>query len=82
MNEEKNYAVLATGDDWQGLYVNGMLRCEDHRLDSVLVANEVLSALPPVYLLKKREADSDWLFERGSFPDTIEDVKWHEEKFT
>lgn len=61
--------TIVNGDDWQGLYVDGRLIREDHRLQ----VDEVLISLG--YDLKNLEADGKWLDITGSLPSDLKDVK-------
>ena len=68
--------ILADGDDWEGLYFNGVLITEGHRVtikDVVMVIQNVESAN---FSYEEKEADSKWLADEGSFPMSIEDVRW------
>lgn len=50
------------GSDWEGMYINGKLAVEGHRLDQ----SHILTALGIDYDYKA--ADDEWLWERGSLP--------------
>ncbi len=62
--------VIVKVDDWEGLYVDGVLKNEGHevRLSWVLEA----FGLPPARSLW---ADEKWLEEAGSLPALLSDVK-------
>lgn len=66
--------ILARGDDWSGMYIDGVLAYEDYRLypDSVirsLIGFTIIS-------LRQGDVDLDWLDGRGNLPEDIDEVKW------
>lgn len=69
--------VVAYGDDWQGIYVDGSLLDEGHSLELVpmlKLALGVFNAVPDD--VSSRWVDLDWLDNQGSLPSNILDVKW------
>lgn len=66
--------ILARGADWSGMYIDGVLAYEDHRLylDSVVKALVGYT----VDSLRQGDVDLDWLDEQGSLPEDIDEVKW------
>jgi hypothetical protein len=56
--------VIVDGDEWQGLYVDGVLKCEDHRLR----VDEVLDALGINVTVQPTWHDD-------VLPDKLEDLK-------
>lgn len=60
---------IVYGDDWQGLYINGELAFEGHRIDPVH-ALECLGFNVPCI-----EADPVWLEEEMRLPKQLSDVK-------
>jgi hypothetical protein len=56
-------------DDWQGLYINGKLVEQGHhiRIDDLLQHLGIEC--------REIHPDDDWLVERGSLPENLEDVK-------
>jgi hypothetical protein len=70
--------VLATYDDWrgdwQGLYVDGTLVREDHRIN----LRDAMAEIEGHFLqsFKQEEVDCEWFEQLGSFPSNINDVVW------
>lgn len=66
--------ILARGDDWSGMYIDGVLVYEDHRLypDSVVKALVEFT----VDSFRQGDVDLEWLDEQGSLPVDIDEVKW------
>lgn len=61
--------VLVTNhDDWEGLYVNGVLYTQGHRIDH----DDLLRAVG--IELKTVEPDGEWLYGRGNLPDRLDEV--------
>ena len=71
-------AVIAQGDDWEGLYIDGALVDEGHSLGVRNTLRFLLSAEPSISDadLSVREVDLDWIADRGSLPTYIDEVKW------
>ena len=71
MKKDNNKKIhLVSGDDWEGLYINGNLVTEGHQ-----ITNEELLEILGVDF-NTSLADIDWLEERGSFPEKLTDVKF------
>lgn len=72
--------VVARGNDWEGLYINGKLITEGHSIDNIELANLVI-----IYGLKEkleaREVNYSWINYIGAFPDSIDEVIWIEQPF-
>jgi hypothetical protein len=62
------------GGDWEGLFIDGKLVREGHSLHW----SHVLEALGIEY--DSFDADEDWMYEHGSFPDDLKDVKRQEDE--
>lgn len=61
--------VFAYADDWEGLYVDGILRCEGHSI-------QIEYALKAVgVVMESIRPDQEWLEENGSLPVNLSDVK-------
>jgi hypothetical protein len=75
MAGKKNKYVLISGDDWQGLYRNGELVCEDHRIRVEDALNEVISS-GGISEFTRSECDYDWLSDVGNLPKLLTDVKF------
>lgn len=72
-----NNYVLADGDDWQGLYLNGNLVDEGHRLQLEEVCGYMVVDNPTSF--EKRNVNLGWLNEVGLLPPNIDDVVFEEE---
>jgi hypothetical protein len=57
------------GDNWQGLYIDGKLVDEHHRLE----VSDVLKHLG--IECEDIRADDEWLEDRGTLPKKLKDVK-------
>lgn len=66
--------IFARGGDWSGMYIDGVLVYENHRLypDSVI---EALVGYT-VGSLRRGEVDFEWLDKQGSLPKDIDKVNW------
>lgn len=60
--------VIVNADDWQGLYINGVLKFENHSIDL-----DVFAKFAGVEL-EEKWCNDDWLSERGRLPDRLDDV--------
>ena len=60
--------MLVKGDDWQGLYIDGILMSEDHSI-SIEDFAEVVGIK-----LSKKYVDLDWLEDNGYLPKLLENV--------
>ena len=61
---------VGRGDDWEGLYVDGELATEGHQL----IIEDLADVLG--IEIEDKYANIDWLEERGSLPNKLEDVKF------
>jgi hypothetical protein len=67
----KNLVIVSSSSgDWSGLYKDGKLLIEDHSLR----ASEVLEVLG--FEVERKEAEENWLEERGNLPKLLKDVKF------
>ena len=67
--------TLVRGSDWEALYVNGELVDEGHRISAVGVLDYLNGMrVQDAITTEIKLADSDWLEDRGSFPDTLDEV--------
>ncbi len=66
--------VLVRADDWRGLYLDGKLVDEGHRVDTI----DVLHALG--IEATQCWANDEWLNDRGCLPPSLRDVKHEDEK--
>jgi hypothetical protein len=61
--------TIVDGDDWEGLYVDGRLVTEGHRVSVTEALNAVGVSCEVVY------ADDHWLEEVGRLPDQLRKVR-------
>lgn len=64
--------VFVSGDDWEGLYIDGKLVLENHSLEP----RQVLDKLGIKY--ERRDADAEWLADTGNLPQDLKDVEFDE----
>jgi hypothetical protein len=64
----KKITFVTNEDDWEGLYIDGELEVEAHRLS----VEDVLAVLG-IYA-EYITCDQDWLFDRGYLPSDLKDV--------
>lgn len=67
-------ATYAVGDDWEGLYVDGVLQLEGHSLRIEEVANLLISRTFTKFV--QRSVDLGWLETEGSLPADMDNVEW------
>lgn len=65
--------TLVYGDDWSGLYVDGKLKFQNHRIE----ADDVLEALGLSF--EKKDA-GEFLMITGGLPEDLSEVKFEDEK--
>lgn len=73
---------LIIGYDWQGLYINNDLICENHTLDmydvlesiSNYVKNKDIDIGEEFFNINQYYISDDWLEDRGSFPEKFEEI--------
>lgn len=77
----KNKLILLKGDDWEGLYVNGKLIDEDHKLGEskpekywINVANDYNITANDLTVDWLESEDEELVGERGSFPKFLEEL--------
>lgn len=68
----KKITIVTNEDDWEGLYVDGKIVVQDHKLR----VEDVLAALG-IYA-ETVTCDHDWLLNFGYLPNNLEDVKLDE----
>lgn len=76
--QHNKIVYVSNEDDWEGVYVNGRLYMEDHRLNVKRVF-EMVATLGHIGEYEYKTVDFDWMQEEGLLPAAIEDVKWAEE---
>lgn len=74
MDDKAQVHIVSNDDDWSGLYINGRLITEGHRIS----LHDALDALKGKTLedYEFRTCDRRWLFDHGNLPDDLEHVKW------
>ncbi len=66
--------VSSTEGDWEGIYIDGVMKRENHRLSANLVL--FLLAELGVIEFEDYECDADWLDQAGaSLPENFSDVE-------
>lgn len=65
--------TLVDADDWQGLYIDGKLLRQTHKLYSMDIIELLGNAFDFDY--EQLNPDSDWLNRRGSLPDSLSEVE-------
>ena len=74
-----NKVVLVKGEDWEGLYVNGMLEEQGHTLNEgeerityfLRLSEQYNFNLKDMKILRLNEKDNDMVLEIGNFPPDI-----------
>lgn len=74
LNNKSLDIQIINSEDWEGLYVNGKLWGEGHRILLSDLIYAIASYFPITF--KTRECDGEWLEEMSSFPDDLSEVKW------
>lgn len=65
----KSDVVIVSGDNWEGIYINGVLITEGHDL----TAGDALASIGIHY--SELGADAEWLNAEGSLPSFLKDVQ-------
>lgn len=66
--------VFAQGDDWMGIYIDGVLQMEGHSISPLEAVQFAVGY--GVRHAKSLEVDLDWLHDRGDLPAEFDDVQW------
>ena len=66
-----SHYLLAYVDDWEGIYVDGVLVTEGHR-----IRREEYASIVGRDPCEHREANSEVLADLGNFPRALSDVVW------
>lgn len=69
--------VFVNGDDWTGMYIDGVLVEEGHSISPYRAIEAVICK--EVTSLYRVEANNEWLQEVGNLPKYLKDVKTDEE---
>ena len=77
--------VIATFPDWDGLYIDGVVKQEDNILYACDIVNELEDKLPcTIESIELKSVDETWFHnwfeDKNNYPDKIEDVIFEEEK--
>lgn len=64
----KTATIIDNGDDWEGVYIDGKLIVQDHRINP----KELLKQLG--YFVETLEPDYEWLDAQGYLPEDLSDV--------
>lgn len=69
--------IIVDADDWQGLYINGVLTCQGHSITAADVAEEIIERLPRLNMtFDVKEVNSKWMENRSDLPTELEKVKF------
>lgn len=80
---KKTEAILIEADDWEGLFIDGVLIEEGHTLNEgysrikyfVILSKKYNFDLEKLNELYIEEVDKDELYDCGGFPNTLEELK-------
>lgn len=67
--------ALVSGDDWQGLYLNGELVMQNHSLRLVDVLQCLTDRCDDICDFKQITADEEWLESWGNLPQRLDAVE-------
>ena len=70
MKKQKMVIVRSSSGDWEGLYINGKLKFEGHEIRR----EDLLEVLD--IDIEERDAEENWLENRGNLPEYLKDVKF------
>ena len=71
--------VVVVGDDWQGIYLNGVLVTQNHSVSAIALLRSMDGyAVSGRLNVEIREADPEWLCHNGDLPQTLNEVKFKE----
>lgn len=76
-------AKFVKGEDWQGLFIDGDLRLEEHELETIDVLKEIAWSWRDGYKLsvKVYEVNQDWLEDEGNFPNKFSAIPVNQIEF-
>jgi len=69
-----NSFTLVISNDYQGLYCNGVLVDQDHKISASEALCRVIE-YGGISIFRRVDCDTDWLDDLGEFPEKLEDVK-------
>lgn len=70
--------TVVSADDWVGIYIDGWLFREDHRMSNQDWLDVLGMTMGSLYTLYTAQADEEWLFEHGNLPSKLTEVVVHE----
>lgn len=71
--------IIAQGDDWEGIYVDGQLLDQGHSLHLMDVLTELKklgAEFTDSTTISQREVNLDWINMYGELPRSIDEVVW------
>lgn len=68
--------VIVIGDDWQGLYKNGVLFNEDHRISITAVLDALGGKEHSRSYIYLNDAQKDLLNDLGGLPEELDELVW------
>lgn len=67
--------TIFLGDDWQGLYIDGELQQQGHRLDLIRVLHNLKNhGGESITTIEEVEEKGDWLMYEGYLPETTKEL--------
>jgi hypothetical protein len=69
--------VIARGEDWEGIYIDGQLIIEGHTIE-LEKALKLAIEKPPTEITTKW-VDLDWIYDHGYLPTDMYFVKWQDD---
>lgn len=66
--------VLVNGDEWEGLYLDGVLQWQNHSVNHHHVAQAINASPTPVTEMVHVEVDVEWMLDEGYLPRMLEDI--------
>lgn len=69
------------GDDWQGLYANGSLIDENHKIETYDIVNLINNNINLIdkesgIIFNEAWCDINWFEDIGNFPERLDEVKF------
>ena len=73
MGAEMNKVTVVNGDDWQGLYLNGVLHSEAHSL-KFCDLGYIINKIGPISKYVEYDVCSQWMYDMGFLPKFFVDI--------
>lgn len=70
--------LVTNYDDWEGIYFDGVLMLEDHRLHPFDILELIVQSQSLVEEVVRKGVDEDWMYEYGRLPKNLNDVVFEE----